>query len=89
MGADMQKPSENSDYSQAEAEQRRDDLLHAMLKTPPKPRPQREREPVAEPTQIRGKRASGGKARSVTRESLQALYGSLRTPSLSDGPDDA
>lgn len=45
----------DSDYPQPEAEQRRDDLLRTLLKTPPSQRPKRERE--AKPTEatVKGK----------------------------------
>lgn len=33
-----------SDYPQEEAEKRRDELLGKLMRTPPKPRPKRERE---------------------------------------------
>jgi len=34
----------DSDYPQQEAEKRRDDLLGNLMRTPPKPRPKRERD---------------------------------------------
>lgn len=41
----------DSDYPQPEAEKRRDELLHTLLKTPPQQRPHRERQPHAESKQ--------------------------------------
>lgn len=51
----MTKRETDSDYPQPEAEKRRDDLLKRLLHTPPKPRPQRERDAGEKPTRGRGK----------------------------------
>jgi hypothetical protein len=48
------------DVSQKESEQRRDKLLLALLKTPPQPRPKRERD-KAKPSQACARRTSEGK----------------------------
>tara|TARA_E500000318_G_scaffold14031_1_gene13673 strand:+ start:1343 stop:1510 length:168 start_codon:yes stop_codon:yes gene_type:complete len=43
MGGFMSKKSIDSDYPQDEAEKRRDELLGNLLRTPPQPRPERDR----------------------------------------------
>jgi hypothetical protein len=38
------KPRPSDEFTKQEVERRRDALLHSLLKTPPKPRPKRERD---------------------------------------------
>ncbi|MEQ8333342.1 hypothetical protein [Nisaea sp.] len=51
----MKKAKTDSDYPQEEAEKRRDELLGNLLRTPPQPRPERDRTPKHEFVVMDGK----------------------------------